>query len=48
MPKTFAFARVSILELTHRVILTRSEICAVHAMVPRKNAGGRYENAARG
>lgn len=33
-------ARVIIVELTSRVILTRSEICAVHTMVPLKKANG--------
>lgn len=33
-------ARVIMVELTSRVILTRSDICAVHTMVPQKNANG--------
>lgn len=37
--------RVIIVELTARVILTRSGICAVHTVVPKENANGCFSAA---
>ena len=38
-------ARVIIVELGARVILTRSGICAAHTGVPKKSANGYYSAA---